>query len=1000
MQYENDGITNEEEVHGGLGDLGKDFAQGKFEDKAGELAKSKLKDFLKDKPDGTKAAEGANDASKAAQATDAAKAGAEAGSGSSATEAATEAAKAGAEVGAEAGEAAAAGAAGAAAEGAGAAAGEAAAGPVGWVLLALQAAKAAATSAASVFEKGTAEQDYGSGNPLLVLVLIVSVFICFCGAAVKNISPSGTEGYRESQQNPSGRMKVQFTAKGYDRLNKFISDYNGLEDYNPERPNEDAINVYKKAIDYIIRDTFENYCDEVLATYKPNFFESLLGPLWSMEEDKEKTREEFLKQPYPFCKRRDGGANEQPSVSPGQVNNAGLNFTNASKYGLSTDLQTVTIPGAETVNIAWVSDVHAMMKNSSSYYKDNVKDRDATTFGGHMGKTAGQLMKDIVSYINENDIQFVVFGGDIADQNDSRIYDEIVPEMKKLNVDFMWIKAGHEGYTDLLKSSTGDFRTYFNQLKMATSGYKKKAFNGFDIVGCSGQDDAGYNGCEASFNNPTLLMVHCPYADKDLKLDQMTANCHQGRIYNWTTKSGTSFTMNSSNESFWRNQLLNENSNIYGVFAGHEHFEMSVQLNSKCKEHVFGPAFAGKIGIIHVQGDLAPTLTPPPLEEKTGSWWTIDDFLNDRIPEYEDSDGSDYINNDINYAEIITILSQANEMNINDTSCTLEQFAEILTGDRAKHLLYEVKIGKGVIKDDNDNYKGYYFKFDVMPFGLRELYLIAGIDKESSHYTFDNISNLGMLDRSEKYLRLYAREAEPILGIAYDQERSPSSMCYGQGANRTLTGRSAEFYIEDADNIDDWGVKIPDWDSKAKPKTTNSFAYNDNDKVVIDMPDYINQGDYAHIMRGKSTTSVKQAGCCDCSYIMIAEYLTGQKISIETIARTNAFYSGKQFVHGTFLSTYGLTQELRKPWDIDAVRKELKAGYPVVFHIRNIWSYNGVVYHGTENGHFLVIMGYTSTGFYFYDPGRRGNTYPAKVIPYEAFDYVDDKYYTTIRRKE
>ncbi len=394
-------------------------------------------------------------------------------------------------------------------------------------------------------------------------------------------------------------------------------------------------------------------------------------------------------------------------------------------------------------------------------------------------------------------------------------------------------------------------------------------------------------------------------------------------------------------------------------------------------------------------------------KNQEGRYYTIEEFLNGDIPSYEESsDKKSYLNDDVNYAEIISVLGMNSKFNFMSEDCTIEDFAQLLCSDNTKKYLYEFKaypvyIYKQLIdKNGNPYYSDkaediieYYYTFEIMPYGLRELFAIAEVEKFGQDIDFTNQTNYKMLDRRENYLRTYARTSEYILGPSYKESRSSNSIVYGEAGNRTTTGRSADFYIQDADNLGE-EIELEEWDIEDKPQVTVKYEY-DNTIKILDMFSYINQGTCraSQMKRGNGQYTIQQAGCIDCSYIMIAEYYLRQDIKVSEIASNTQMYTGNSFATSHFMATYNMTYYSSSyiPFDIDKCRSYIDMGMPLIFHIKGKWEYNGQVYHKSNNGHFLVIMGYDNNGLYVYDPGSTYNTKNGP-IPYEAFNYVDEKY--------
>lgn len=179
----------------------------------------------------------------------------------------------------------------------------------------------------------------------------------------------------------------------------------------------------------------------------------------------------------------------------------------------------------------------------------------------------------------------------------------------------------------------------------------------------------------------------------------------------------------------------------------------------------------------------------------------------------EQEDSYDEINLDDGYKEIL--LDSNNNNNSSSKNLVETEVAIEDTQD------------KNDPRFENSKNKYYYLKPVVKPFGLRELYRIAGCDSELAEdneqpgnqvslnhpaddfgYS-DGIMNFEMLDLTEKYDRVYCRmgdlgnvgveEGENYLGPSCLEERSKLSLIYGEehtiDGKPLTTGRSANYYI-------------------------------------------------------------------------------------------------------------------------------------------------------------------------------------------------------------
>lgn len=424
--------------------------------------------------------------------------------------------------------------------------------------------------------------------------------------------------------------------------------------------------------------------------------------------------------------------------------------------------------------------------------------------------------------------------------------------------------------------------------------------------------------------------------------------------------------------------------------------------------------------------------------------------VNDLVESLKSAGGNYYQNaeytvcfDDVNYAEILSVFCQSDEL---AEDMSYSSFYDFMVSEDVANILLEMEYNEAVQTGTEEETtttltpgspelppslpstgeiimsnevtetttttttktKG-YVSATVYPYGLRELYGVMEISPLGIYSRNENFMNYEMLDYNEQYLR--TRLPDIDFGPSYSDERSHNSMvynilndCINYPDNVNLessevmfstyndysypTGRSAYCYTEsDICDLEQDGAS--EWRYVNANLTLPSIP--DGVSVILDMPQYINQGDYPgsdtnfNVNRrgsdGKGST-IKEAGCTDCSYAMCAAYYTRQTMDQPSISWN--YVTANSFQGPAFLSVYGLTQTYSNTFNIQYCVDAITVGKPVIIQIRGGWVYHGTVYHGTANGHFLVLCGYDSSGFYVKDPGRRANN----LIPFDAFQYV------------
>lgn len=170
---------------------------------------------------------------------------------------------------------------------------------------------------------------------------------------------------------------------------------------------------------------------------------------------------------------------------------------------------------------------------------------------------------------------------------------------------------------------------------------------------------------------------------------------------------------------------------------------------------------------------------------------------------------------------------------------------------------------------------------------------------------------------------------------------------------------------------------------------------------VLAVP-YINQGDYPSDIRGTDGKgqTIKEAGCIDCSAVMIANFMKNLNIDVREASRK--YVTGNQFSCGDFFASIGIPYTHANIYISNGdkfkeiVKSHVDAGKPVFIHIKGVWTSpdGSRTYHGTSGGHFLLAIGYDDNACYLADPGKRANY--QNPIPWDHWTSVSDFYYREV----
>lgn len=317
-------------------------------------------------------------------------------------------------------------------------------------------------------------------------------------------------------------------------------------------------------------------------------------------------------------------------------------------------------------------------------------------------------------------------------------------------------------------------------------------------------------------------------------------------------------------------------------------------------------------------------------------------------------------------------------------------------------------------------FQHFFFDYEVtvMPYGLEELYQIAGVNYNSYNHTFPSFRNYELLDMQEKWIRELLPDFP--LGPSYEERRTNRSPAYERMAlllgdrarsfSLYPSGRSPLRYMDNSYiNMEVLGTEyLPEWCNRGHSYGSSLFNL-EGDTIVLDMYQYINQGEYRDKKRGfwngvgtDTRKTIAYEGCIDCCYIMAAEYYNQTEYNVAQICQD--YVIGRQFQSGAFCRDYDMAMgEKKYNFPIAYVEGQLRQGHPILLHIHGLWvSAEGQLLHsggggddGNGSDHYILITGFCEEGFYVMDPASVDNTYH-RIISVDSFRNADDLFIRAI----
>ncbi len=285
-------------------------------------------------------------------------------------------------------------------------------------------------------------------------------------------------------------------------------------------------------------------------------------------------------------------------------------------YDFTEENVYIEIPGLERAyTIAWVSDIHIISDleagDVSEENLETVLNRYETLSVTPDGIHGKDLWPEIVDYLNYNDFDAVIFGGDLLDYCSTSNMEVLKAEYERLKYPMdrvLYLRADHDYGVWYSDGSTGFDENTARALHAELDGddnlNKYIDFGEFIIAGVNysikkpGEDQMSVLEDLYSRGVPVIAATHVPYYSQvDPSLEELSMLV-RNRIYYWSP----------GNESYnidgdmWKylDLLHSEDSNCAYVLAGHLHAAWEGRITENLSQHIFSPSFMGVIGVVHV----------------------------------------------------------------------------------------------------------------------------------------------------------------------------------------------------------------------------------------------------------------------------------------------------------------------------------------------------------------------------------------------------------------
>lgn len=286
----------------------------------------------------------------------------------------------------------------------------------------------------------------------------------------------------------------------------------------------------------------------------------------------------------------------------------------APEYDFTCEEVTIEIPGlSQEYTFAWVSDLHMITDLDPA--EDVMPGNEETIqfryefFSTPDGMRSVELWPEIVNFLNYEDFDGIIFGGDMLDYYSNSNLEAFMQGFKNLNpaVPILYIRADHDyGYWyggEVLKET--DTHALHKTIDKDDINDKYWEFDDFIIIGVNNstkdmpQEQLDLILSLYEKNKKIIMVTHVPYASMvDESLEALSMEVRQ-KVYYW---GGGDYVPNAVTKAYL-DKVYAEDTNICQVLAGHLHAQWDGMLTQQVPQHIFTPAYMGTIGIIHVVGE-------------------------------------------------------------------------------------------------------------------------------------------------------------------------------------------------------------------------------------------------------------------------------------------------------------------------------------------------------------------------------------------------------------
>lgn len=284
------------------------------------------------------------------------------------------------------------------------------------------------------------------------------------------------------------------------------------------------------------------------------------------------------------------------------------------EYSFKLDEITIEIEGlTRGYDIAFVNDLHMITDSEpGDVLAENlpkVRERYDTLSVTSEGIHGEELWPEIIQFLNFYNFDAIIFGGDMLDycsHSNMSALTEGFDELKYPKEQIMYLRSDHDygGWYggDVFTDADGGIAQ--SELWDGDDGMSCIEFDEFRIVGINksyqnlSEERLNFLLGKLNGDKQVILATHVPfYSKEDESLKELSMEV-RNRVYYWNRESSSYYADGDMKKLI--DCMYAADSNVIQILAAHLHAAWDGVVANDLREHIFAPAYEGRIGIVHI----------------------------------------------------------------------------------------------------------------------------------------------------------------------------------------------------------------------------------------------------------------------------------------------------------------------------------------------------------------------------------------------------------------